>query len=352
MFVNLRGAADGIATLPPIGDPDYAGLRGALAFNKGEVEVMKNEIFGFNPALSVIRPWYSSSELLFIHAVATPYRSRSHFDGQAILENGFADQSRTDSGWLGRALHARDGAPPAVAIDGGIPLVLAGAKRVMNWSPGNSSVPPSDVVERLASLYDLNPRLAPFADAMRQSADSIERAMGAGKAKIEFFAMAARFLLEENGPRIAVLSVDGWDTHTAQGTIKGRSQAALSKLAEGLALIRTTLGEERWARTVILVASEFGRTARPNGSNGTDHGTAGAVMLCGGAVNGGRVISDWPGLAQTSLYEGRDLRPTLDMRAVFKGILIDHLKVSHSAVERTVFPETPDVSPLGDLVKA
>ncbi|GGB49149.1 hypothetical protein GCM10011505_32780 [Tistrella bauzanensis] len=351
IFVNLRGAADGMATLPPVGDPDYADLRGALAFDTAEVGLIDDGLFAFNPALNSLRPWYDAGDLLFVHAVATPYRNRSHFDGQAVLENGLADQHRTNSGWLGRALQARDNAPVAVAVDGGVPLVLTGADRVMNWSPGRTSVPSPDVVERLAALYEADARFASFADAMRTSVDSIRRLRATGTPQAASFVVAARFLTENGGPRVAVLSVDGWDTHTVQGTIKGRSQDALSKLANGLSTMRQTLGEERWTKTIILVASEFGRTARPNGSNGTDHGTGGAMMLCGGAVNGGRIVADWPGLSESALYDGRDLKPTLDMRAVLKGVALDHLRVSRESVENVVFPATSDVVPLADLVK-
>ncbi|WP_372402716.1 DUF1501 domain-containing protein [Tistrella bauzanensis] len=340
-----------MATLPPVGDPDYADLRGALAFDTAEVGLIDDGLFAFNPALNSLRPWYDAGDLLFVHAVATPYRNRSHFDGQAVLENGLADQHRTNSGWLGRALQARDNAPVAVAVDGGVPLVLTGADRVMNWSPGRTSVPSPDVVERLAALYEADARFASFADAMRTSVDSIRRLRATGTPQAASFVVAARFLTENGGPRVAVLSVDGWDTHTVQGTIKGRSQDALSKLANGLSTMRQTLGEERWTKTIILVASEFGRTARPNGSNGTDHGTGGAMMLCGGAVNGGRIVADWPGLSESALYDGRDLKPTLDMRAVLKGVALDHLRVSRESVENVVFPATSDVVPLADLVK-
>ncbi len=162
--------------------------------------------------------------------------------------------------------------------------------------------------------------------------------------------MAANLIASPDGPRVAVMETSGWDTHQAQGTTQGVLAFYLDDLDKGLKAIKETLGPI-WDRTAILFFTEFGRTVRPNGSNGTDHGIASAAFLAGGAVNGGRVLGNWPGLKPSALYKGRDLAPTTDLRALFKGVLADHMRLARGQVD-AIFPDSGNVPPLNDLIRA
>lgn len=353
VLVILRGAADGIGILPPVGDPDYSNMRGDFAFQKDDV-TMLDDVFGLHPALLPLHPWWMSGELVFINAVATQYRERSHFAAQAVLESGHDDPKEVGSGWLGRAL-ARGGNHRALALGGGTPTVLAGAPSVMTWSPGNTVVPPPEFIDRLAAIYDHSDGFGGFGDEMRRSAGLIGSTMSEDRARkadrSAAFSMAGRLLAGDGGPTLAVLSVDGWDTHSVQGLDGGRLGNSLTILADGLSGLRKALGDDLWRGTVVLVVSEFGRTVRMNGNRGTDHGTAGLAMVAGGKVAGRRVIADWPGLAEKDLYQKRDLRPTIDTRAIEMAVLRDHLRFSHSvAVE--AFPGMEGVKPLEGLFRA
>jgi uncharacterized protein (DUF1501 family) len=162
---------------------------------------------------------------------------------------------------------------------------------------------------------------------------------------------AAGFLRQEQGPRVAVFDTIGWDTHANEGGAEGQLAGRLGALDKGLATLKQELGPA-WADTAVLLVTEFGRTAAVNGTRGTDHGTGAAAFLLGGAVAGGRVIADWPGLSARALYQGRDLAPTLDLRSVFKGILAEHLAVPPRTLEDSVFPESAAAKPLRGLVHA
>jgi uncharacterized protein (DUF1501 family) len=160
---------------------------------------------------------------------------------------------------------------------------------------------------------------------------------------------AARFLARPDGPRVGALAFDGWDTHADEGPVSGRLAALLGALDGAIAAIETEL-RDSWRDTVVLVITEFGRTARINGTDGTDHGTATVALLAGGALKGGRVIADWPGLNTPNLHDGRDLKPTTDLRAVLKGLLKDHLRVDEAALASKVFPDSGRVKPMRDLL--
>jgi uncharacterized protein (DUF1501 family) len=162
---------------------------------------------------------------------------------------------------------------------------------------------------------------------------------------------AAGFLRQEQGPKVAVFDTSGWDTHANEGGAQGQLAGRLAALDKGLATLRQELGPT-WSDTAVLLVTEFGRTAAINGTRGTDHGTAAAAFLVGGAVAGGRVIADWPGLSARALYQGRDLAPTLDLRSVLKGLLADHLRVPGRALEDTVFPDSAAAKPLHGLLRA
>ncbi|MBT8068960.1 MAG: DUF1501 domain-containing protein [Gammaproteobacteria bacterium] len=363
VVIVLRGAMDGMAMLAPYGDGNYRKLRGELALAKpgGEEGVLKLDgLFGLHPSMENVFKMYSAGHALLLHAVASPYRARSHFDGQDILENGGATVHGQDDGWLNRALAPMGGSlgnERAIALSKMTPLLLRGDQSVSSWSDSRLPHADDDTLQRIQAMYAndefFSRRLAQAMES-QQIADANGGMQGGnrGGAGARFktqMQAAARFLKAPAGPRVAVLESGGWDTHANQGAAKGILANRFSMLDEGLAALQHELGGE-WSNTVVLTVTEFGRTAAVNGTRGTDHGTASAALLTGGAVNGGRVIADWPGLATADLYEGRDLYPTGDIRSLFKGVLVQHLGLDPVFVDRSVFPDSRSVDMLDDLV--
>jgi uncharacterized protein (DUF1501 family) len=358
VLVILRGGLDGLAAVPPYAEPAYAQLRGpiALAAPGSDGGVLDLDgTFGLHPALTNLHAMYRAREALVLHAAATPYRNRSHFDAQNVLEAGSVAPSGADGGWLNRALAALDAAGDAreaVALADSVPLVLRGELAVSSWAPSRLPVPGDDLLVRLRRLYwAADPALAQsLYDALEVRAivgDTNEQRMDgrAGQAVAPLASAAARFLASPDGPRIAVLDAGGWDTHANQGAAQGPLAQRLQGLDAGLGMLKSDLGSH-WQQTTVLVVTEFGRAAAANGTRGTDHGTAGCAFVVGGAVAGGRVLARWPGLAARDLHDGRDLRPTTDLRALFKAVLHERFGVGEAALARTVFPASDAVEPL------
>lgn len=365
VVVLLRGALDGLAAVVPYGDANLAGWRGELLppnpGANGEQDALLDlgGFYGLNPALQNLHAMYVAGEAAPIHAVAGPYRSRSHFEAQDCMESG-ADH-RLTSGWLNRVvenLTPRTAAPAtdALAVGGAVPLLLRGPAPVGNWELGGFGPPAPDLYARIAALTQPDPVLGPamaeglrargfFTTALEMNGPTA--APQPGQPRFPALAAAAgRLLAEPNGPRIAALELGGWDTHADQ---RHRLTAPLKALDAGLAALRDNLGET-WRQTAVLVITEFGRTVRVNGTKGTDHGTATVAFALGGAIAGGRVRGDWPGLAQSKLFENRDLTPTTDVRAVAVGLLADHLGLPRDALRR-VFPGSAAVSAMAGLVR-
>jgi uncharacterized protein (DUF1501 family) len=361
LVIILRGGMDGLSAVPAIGDPMYAGLRGRLALPRsGQGAALGlDDTFALHPNLPKMHALYRAGELLPIHACATAYRERSHFDAQNVLETGAAHPMARGEGWLNRALGALPRARPemGMALSAQAPLILRGPTPVSTWSPSGMPDVNTDTMSRLLALYDArDPALANALESA-MSANLVAMDSGAGDMNgrggrniVPMAQIAARFLKDANGPIAAVMETTGWDTHAAQGVEQGVLARNLTQLDNGLDAFKTEMGAE-WRNTVVIIATEFGRTAAPNGGGGTDHGTGAAAFLAGGAVHGGRVLADWPGLSRDALYEGRDLRPTTDLRAVFKGVLADHLRISSAALDRDAFPDSNGVRAVRDLVR-
>jgi uncharacterized protein (DUF1501 family) len=357
VLVILRGGLDGLAAVPPYGDGSYSGLRGPLALGApgaGDGVLKLDGLFGLHPALTNMHAMHRDNELIVLHAVATPYRERSHFDGQKVLENGGVGPSLRD-GWLNRTLTElaqRGAARQAVALAESVPLVLRGSFAVSSWTPSRLPDMDEDTMTRVQALYEaVDPDLAATLLEARHARDiaggagEARRIGGRGGAQVtRLVTAAARFLSRDDGPRIAVIDVGGWDTHANQGAAQGSLANRLRILDVGLSSLKSELGPH-WASTSVLIVTEFGRTAGANGTPGTDHGTASCAFLAGGAVAGGRVVADWPGLSAHELYEGRDLKPTLDLRSVAMGLVAEQFGLSDTALAR-VFPDSRAVEPL------
>jgi uncharacterized protein (DUF1501 family) len=358
VFVFLRGGLDGLAAVPAYGDPDFARRRGELAVAppgeaNGALEL--DATFGLHPLLAEMHKLYVAGELAVLHAVATPYRDRSHFDAQNVLENGTAKPYGRDVGWLNVALAETARRGDGVALGASVPLVLRGPASVTSWSPSIMPSPDPDLLERLARLYRDDPLLSrPFGAAVETRAlmegqTMPDRGQGGRGAPVGALVQAAgRFLGLPDGPRVATIDFGGWDTHANQAGDLGPLARNLRQLDRAMAQLKAALGQA-WQRTAVLVVTEFGRTVAPNGSRGTDHGTAAAAFALGGVVRGGRVIAQWPGLGDRDLHEGRDLRATLDLRGLFKAALAAQLGVGEAVLETRVFPESRTARPIEGL---
>ena len=361
VFVILRGALDGLSAVPAVGDPDFAAARGALA-QFPTAPLALDTTFALHPNLTQLHALYGRGELAVVHAVGQPWRDRSHFDAQQVLESGGVRPYELATGWLGRALGAQGS--KGLALDTAVPLVLRGPGLVDTWAPSTLPDPGADLVARLERMYVNDAALATALERARalhfsaaMPADMAGSGMGGGAAGraggfVVLAQRAAEFLAEPTGPQAAVLEMTGWDTHANQANPTGPLANYLRQLDTGLATLRDgLLASGAWSRTVVVVATEFGRTVAINGTLGTDHGSGGAAFVLGGAVNGGRVIADWPGLAARNRFEGRDLKVTTDLRAVLKGVLADHLQVPAQRLATEVFPGSAAVKGIA-LLKA
>ena len=336
VFIIQRGAADGLSILGPTGDPLHAGLRDS--FDQGLQNGTKlGSFFTLHPALAETAKMYAANQALFVHAVASPYRDRSHFDGQNVLETGGSAAYQLKDGWLNRLLGLLPaGDTKALALSDTVPMALRGNNQVSSYAPSKLAGPSEDLLQRVAALYEADQQLHALwseAVATRMTAGDVE-ATGQNGAAIG--SVAARLLSGDSGARIAMIETNGWDTHSGQ---QGRLAAQLRNLDGIVGSLKTGLGDD-WANTLVVVATEFGRTARPNGTGGTDHGEASLAMLLGGAVAGGKVIADWPGLSTAALYEGRDLKPTTDLDALIGGAVAQHYALDARRVMTTLFPES------------
>jgi len=381
LVIVLRGALDGLAAVAPVGEPGWVPLRGdkALVLDGATPALPLNSMFALNPAMTNLHRIYKAGAATIVHAVASPYRERSHFDGQDVLESGLARPGAVATGWLNRALtalvpanRANPKARDAFAVGPIAPLVVRGPASVMAWTPPRLPPTSDDTIMRLLDLYrHTDPALArvleerlglatiaraggmdarPDGTAPARPAGGQGAAQGAAQVRAYFAdsaGAAAKFLARPDGPRIGALAFDGWDTHADEGALNGRLAALLGALDGAIAAIETNMGAA-WRETVVAVITEFGRTARINGTQGTDHGTGTVAFLAGGALKGGRVVADWPGLK--NLHENRDLKPTTDLRAVLKGLLKDHLRIEDKALAGDIFPDSAAVKPMAGLL--
>lgn len=344
VFIIQRGAADGLSIVPPQGDPAFAGLRGALA-ETATPALKLDGLFGLHPALTQVGGLYAKKQALFVQAVASPYRERSHFDGQNVLETGGQGPYRVKDGWMNRlvALLPRDHGE-AIAFAPTVPLALRGGADVTSFAPSALPQAPDDLLLRVGQLYARDTQLGPLWERAMETRTMAGDA-GARQDPASLGKLAAGFLARADGPRLAMLETGGWDTHTGQ---QGRLNAQLRALDTLVGALRDGLGPV-WNDTAVLIATEFGRTAAVNGTGGTDHGTGSAALLLGGAVKGGRVVADWPGLGAGALYEGRDLKPTADLDALIAGVAAETFGLDPVRTTKALF-DRPGVTAMTGLI--
>jgi uncharacterized protein (DUF1501 family) len=347
VFIIQRGAADGLGIVAPVGDPAFVGARGDLAADFATAAKL-DSMFALHPELSVLGGLYAKKQALFAHAVASPYRDRSHFDGQNVLESGGTSAYQVKDGWLNRLLGVL---PPteakAIAVSATVPLALRGRHDVSSYAPSGLPQASDDLMQRVTMLYQGDSQLhALWSEAMNTRQLTSDLAGGGGANAAATGALAARLLAPADGARIAMIETGGWDTHTQQ---RQRLAGQLKGLDAMIAALQTGLGP-LWNDTMVLVATEFGRTVAINGTGGTDHGTGTAAMLIGGGVRGGRVLADWPGLRPAALFEARDLKPTMQLDAFIGGAVAGHFGVDPARTMAALFPETKRVAAVRGLV--
>jgi uncharacterized protein (DUF1501 family) len=394
VVVICRGGMDGLSVSPPVGDPDYQALRGAVAVSPDQA-LKLDGTFGLHPALGCVHALALKGQARIAPAIASPDRARSHFEAQDVLETGAAQVYGVNTGWLNRTLEVMGPAKvEALSVGATAPLILRGKVQAASWSPGKGVDETARLPTLLQDLYKadpmmgrafargleteamaqaamtgLNPAPTPVSvdaaamapntmwrnavnaqgmapPATTQNAQAIAGQRQGREAARQLGSTLAGFMIQAGGPRIAAISLDGWDTHAGQ---VGQLNTRLSYLDAVLDGLNSGLGGE-WSNTVVVVATEFGRTARVNGTGGTDHGTGSTALVLGGGLKKAGIIGDWPSLKQDALFENRDLRPTLDMRGLFKGLLAEHMGVDRAALETKVFPDSADAKPVTGLV--
>ncbi len=354
IFIVQRGAADGLNTLIPYAEPAYASARGALAIDTASA-LKLDGTFALHPSLIKLHALYAAEQATFFHAVASPYRDRSHFDGQNLLETGGTAPYQLKDGWMNRlvGLLPRTG-KEAIAFSPAVPMALRGPLEVTTYAPSALPQANDDLMIRVEQLYAKDPQLhaiwSSALEARGMAADGTGGGMGGGAGRQDAGAlgkMAAGFLARADGPRIAMIETSGWDTHSGQ---TARLASQLKKLDGLIAGLQEGLGAA-WSKTVILVATEFGRTVAANGTGGTDHGTAAAAMLIGGAVQGGRIVADWPGLTGSNLHDGRDLKPTLALNSLMASACAQTFQLDPDHTAKSLFPNAGQAQAMPRLLR-
>jgi uncharacterized protein (DUF1501 family) len=374
VVVILRGALDGLAAVPPHGDKDYAGARGDLALQTSGTGALHDldGFFGLHPSFINLKGLYDAKQLIVFHNICSPYRDRSHFDGQNVLEAGGASPHLLQDGWLNRALAPMGltRGEGALAIAQTPPLMLSGKVQTASWMPPVMPAPDELFLNQVRALYASDPvlraslssALALQASALNAMDDPAAKNLQAGTNGqprtggpygdlTPLFQGAGRLLAAPNGPRVATLEASGWDTHVAEGAADGQLARRLTTLDAAVDAMRAAMGQAVWNKTAVVMATEFGRTVHPNGSGGTDHGTGGAAFLFGGAVAGGRVKAEWVGLGSGALKDGRDQPARTDLRALFKGVLAEQMDVPAGPMESTIFPDSASAAPIKGLIR-
>ncbi|MBT9463015.1 DUF1501 domain-containing protein [Hydrogenophaga sp.] len=350
VFIIQRGAADGLNIVIPYAEPAYAKLRGKLAIDP-DAALKLDGTFALHPALTRLRELYAGGEATFLHAVASPYRDRSHFDGQNVLETGGEAPYQLKDGWMNRLLGLlpRSG-KDAIAFSPAVPLALQGAVDVTTYAPSTLPEANEDLLMRVEQLYAPDRQLRPLWTSALEARGMAGGRMGGGGNRQDAAALgriAAGFLARADGPRVAMIETRGWDTHSGQDARLATQLRGLDGLVGAL---RDGMGAA-WSQTVVLVATEFGRTVAVNGTGGTDHGTAAAAMVIGGAVQGGRIVTDWPGLAPGNLFEGRDLQPTLALDSLIAAACAQAFRLDPEHTARVLFPEAGRSKPVPQLMR-
>ena len=347
VFLIQRGAADGLGIVAPVGDLAYAGARGDLAADFASAPKLDG-MFALHPAMANTLGLYRAKQALFVHAVASPYRDRSHFDGQNVLETGGVSAYQLKDGWMNRLLRLLPEGDKAIALAAAVPMALRGSVEVASYAPSSLPEASDDLLARVTAMYEGDKQLHPlWQEAMATRMLTGDLSSDGGKKAADTGTLAAKLLSAPGGARIAMIETGGWDTHSGQ---RGRLGGQLKGLDAMVAALKTGLGPH-WDNTLVVVATEFGRTVKANGTGGTDHGTGSVAMLLGGAVQGGRVQADGPGLGDAALYEGRDLKPTTALDVLIASAVSRLFGLAPAGTAKALFPAMTAAAGMEGLVR-
>ena len=371
IVIMLRGAVDGLSVVAPYGEDEYYRLRPTIAVPRPGQENGALDLdgyFGLNPALASLQPLWQQGKLAFVHASGSPDITRSHFDAQDYLESGTPGRKGTQDGWMNRLLGQLSGpVTPTRAISIGplMPRILSGSAPASNIASGAAGSRPTlldrpQVGKAFDQLYQGDDKMS---KTFRQAQESHKEVMSSMEEEMQAAdggaplpngfpddaERLAHLMRKDPNVQFAFMALGGWDTHANQGSVKGQLANHLTPLGLGLANLAKQLGPV-FDDTTIVVMSEFGRTVKQNGNNGTDHGHGNVMWLLGGSVNGGKVYADWHGLGAGHLYEGRDVPVTTDFRWVLAQIAERHLRVPDVRLQQ-IFPDLPGRAPTFNLLR-
>lgn len=344
IFLIQRGAADGLHILAPTGDTAFAAIRSSFMASLEGGAPLGGSFFTLHPALQRVGALYAAKQARFFHATASAYRDRSHFDGQNILETGATRPFAEKSGWMNRLVgQLPDSEARGMALASALPMAMRGPAQIATYAPSDQNAPSDDLMMRISSLYAQDPQLATLWKSALETEELTDGIRQNKRDATALGTLAAQLLLPDDGARVMMIESNGWDMHGAQ---VGRMNRQLKTLDLMIGALVDGLGPI-WADTMLLVATEFGRTVAVNGTQGTDHGTGGLTMLLGGQLaGGGRIDADWPGLTMAALLDGRDLRPTMETEAIIAGALATHFGLDPGRLLPRLYPDQKSIKPL------
>ena len=336
IVIMLRGGMDGLCAVPVIGDKNFEKIRKGILI---ENPMRLDSDFALHPKLKGFSECWHDNTGAIVHATSIPYTARSHFEGQNLMESGGRVPYQEKTGWLGRGMKLANLKAEGLALSLPMPLLLRGVPKNDNYFPADGRLPREETLDLLKSVY-ADSSEEELLDMMNFIKKRKNEQMGVGssydKRNNKNLAMKAGQLLSNpNGPRVAVFEVNGFDTHAAQGGINGthtRCLVEMDTIIQNLKISRTA-----YANSIILTVTEFGRTIKKNGGNGTEHGYGTAVFLAGGLVKKSQVHTDWPGLKRKELFDGRDLNATIDARSVYASAMSTVFDLDFKRIEKEVF---------------
>ena len=343
LVIMLRGGMDGLAAIPPFADPDIGSLRTELLPSN---LLPGNQFFGIHPALPTFAECMDTGQATAIHATGFRYTGRSHFEGQDIMQSGVLKPYASASGWLGRAMRAAQ-SKGGVAISIPMPLILRGDAVSETQYPSWMQAPPKATYELVTQLWSQVPELKPYAlrlldsDKIRLASDGTPEPNQQRRTAFSLAKEAAQKMQLPGGPVVGVLDLNGFDTHAGQGAAEGLNATKLKQIDDAIRGYREGIGA-KWAQSLVITVTEFGRTASINGTLGSDHGWGSCILAAGGLVKTRGIVSQWPGLKKSQLFEGRDLKVTVDAMAVYADALQSVFGLPPELIQKEVFSYAKD----------
>ena len=331
VIISLRGGMDGLAAVP-VSDTIINRYRYDLILNQ---KLKLNSDFSLHPKLKTFHSLWKKNQASFVHATNIPYTQRSHFDGQNIMQTGALKPYTQKTGWLGRGMKTAGLYESGLALSLPMPLLLRGVEKNNNYFPTWMSLPKRQIIERITRAYD-----GVEQDKLQEVYNVIMNrplTMQGGDETLDSLSKrTAQILKDPHGPKVAVFDLEGFDTHTAQGNEFGEHADNLQDVDLIVENLFRGMGDD-FENTLVMTLTEFGRTVEQNGGNGTEHGYGSAILMAGGLLKKSQVFTDWPGLKQSNLFEGRDLQSTIDSRSIYASAMSSVFNIEFELIKKDVF---------------